>query len=94
MQGKASVHSGYRAQGPNHELATPDEDFGSEAGNTPRLHVGQLGGNRVPTAEVGPYLGMVRNGCADDLVRDTEQTLEQPPDFGRQAKSLRSSPHW
>ena len=84
VEGKAPVHRGYRAQGPERQLTAPHEDLGAEAGEAPRLGIGQLGGNRVPAAELAPDLGMVRNVGTDHLIRDAEQLPEQPGDLSHQ----------
>ena len=78
MEGEPAVRRGYGAQGPERQLAAPHEDLGSQAGDSPRLVVGQLGGNRVPAAEVPPDFGMVRDVGANGVARDAEQLPEQP----------------
>jgi hypothetical protein len=90
MQPKVSVKGRYRAQGPKHELATPDADLDSGAEHGPRLHVGLLGSRPVPAAEVAPDLGMLRHVGADAITWGADQVAEQPLRLPRRRQRRRA----
>ena len=67
----------YRSQEAEDELATADEDLYSSAHEAPYAYVCERAGKVVPTADVTPDLGALRDVGADHLVRDAEQVVEQ-----------------
>src|SRR4029450_1586749 len=59
VEDKAPVDRRYRAQGSEHEPATPDQDLGASPEHGPHPQIGQRGRERVTAAEVAPYPGGV-----------------------------------
>ena len=74
MQRKPAVQRRYRAEGPQHQPAAPDDDLGSGAEHGPRHHVGPLGARSVPAAEVAPDLGALGDIGPDALVRRADSS--------------------
>src|SRR5215208_6775413 len=58
MKPKAFEQRGYGTEGPNRDLAAPDEDLDAGTDHGPRHHVRPLGAPPVPATKVCPDLGV------------------------------------
>ena len=75
MEDEPAKKRGDRTQDPDHQLAMPHQDLGAEPGQRFRLRVCPLGREPVPTADVAPELGTVRDIGPDGLGRDAKQLI-------------------
>jgi hypothetical protein len=75
-----------------HQLPAADNDLDYGTGHRHRAHAGQPGRGPVPTADVPPFRGVLRDVAADSDFRDAEQSVKKGAYLEREPKRSRA-PH-